>query len=164
MTWIDQIRSVVTSRPQDVQAVAGKLYPDRDTQVMTAEEILRTPLPDRSSPSRAPFVAPGSLPGMNPFRLTSPAPPIPETPMRTPAPAAQHAAAQRQWSPTVELPPAAAAAVPPIKLAPKPTIDVEPKGTARQVEPSHDGKAVALSSYVQGLMILPFRSPGHERI
>jgi hypothetical protein len=52
----------------------------------------------------------------------------------------------------------------PVKLAPKPAISYEFKRADVAAEPVVEGKPALLASYVDGLIPLPVRSPGHERI
>ncbi len=52
-----------------------------------------------------------------------------------------------------------------IKVAPKPTIDVEPKPPSRALEPDEKGAPVPLAKYVDALTELPaVRCPGHELV
>ena len=60
--------------------------------------------------------------------------------------------------------PVEAAARRTVKLAPKPRIELEPKPAAGTIEPDEDGAAVPLAGWVDDVLPLEARSPGHERL
>ncbi len=60
--------------------------------------------------------------------------------------------------------PVEAAAPPTVKLAPKPRIELEPKPAAGTREPDEDGAPVSLAGWVDDVLPLEARSPGHERL
>ena len=53
---------------------------------------------------------------------------------------------------------------PPVKLPPKPRIELEPKPPASANEPDVDGAPVSLADWVDDVLLLDTRSPGHERL
>ncbi len=58
----------------------------------------------------------------------------------------------------------AEAAAPPVKLPPKPRIELEPKPPAGTREPDEDGAPAPLAGWVDDVLPLDTRSPGHERL
>ena len=60
--------------------------------------------------------------------------------------------------------PVEAAPPPTVKLAPKPRIELGPKPAAGTTEPDEDGAAVSLAVWVDDVLPLEARSPGHERL
>jgi len=51
-----------------------------------------------------------------------------------------------------------------VKIAPKPSVEVEPKDPDSSTEPDAHGAPITLARYVPGLTPLPVRCPGHERL
>ncbi len=53
---------------------------------------------------------------------------------------------------------------PSIKLMPKPSVEVEPKGPLLQREPAVEGMPMPMAGYIDGVTALDVRCPGHERL
>ncbi len=60
--------------------------------------------------------------------------------------------------------PVEAVAPPTVKLAPKPRIELEPKPPLGTTEPDRDGAPAPLAGWVDDVLPLETRSPGHERL
>jgi hypothetical protein len=167
----------------DPQSIAGKLYADRETNVLHASDVLRPPMQlhpiaPSSAPPPIPLQSPAPLPrpalaqapiapqvvapAFDPPAIQAPprAPAMPQMPS-LPAPPARNPELSHP-EPVIETPRDFQAA--PIKLAPKPSAHVEAKHPAKPIEPDDHGQPVPLASFVADLTALPIRCPNHERI
>lgn len=134
--WIEKAKAGWQRPDVAERRVAGQIYIDREqTGMVDAERILQMPAP---RPPR-PFISPPAVPRVQPE---------PSAPICEPVSAATH---HEHVAPR-------------IKLAPKPTVDVEPKAPAKPLEPDEHGQPIPLARYVKGLTTLPIRSPGRERV
>lgn len=154
MQNIEQAKSASPASSVQNGAVAGQIYADRiESQVMHAQDILKSPPAAR--------IAPVTEPNVSQFGSKPYAPPSPAFTSMTdahreriePAPVSSQAAA-----------PFANASSATVKLAPKPAITWEPKRPSAAVEPDDHGLPIPLANHVAGLTPLPIRSPGHERV
>jgi hypothetical protein len=140
--WIGSAKAKrVAARRDEPREVAGQLYADRlDAHVVDARSILASePAIERPAHARTSLHSTTTMP--LPQRALPAQPPHDSTAAAASAPHAPH-----------------------IKLAPKPSIDIEPKQPSRAAEPDDHGKPVPLATHVEGLTLLPLRAPGHERI
>ncbi|MHC4414773.1 MAG: hypothetical protein ACYS0G_05770 [Planctomycetota bacterium] len=74
-----------------------------------------------------------------------------------------------EWTPQSppeppEPPDAFAPRAPTVKIAPKPSVQVEPKEPSGVGEPDSEGAPVSLATYIEGVTPLAVRCPGHERL
>jgi hypothetical protein len=146
---VEATRSERAQRVEESADVAGRLYVERDEAMVThADRALQDATPLRRQ--RTPAIA-----------SATPAAPHATSP-QTPAAAAFAGAAAPPPPPPAFKP--GTLRPPVIKLAPKPAMVVEAKQPASAKEPDDHGKPRSLAGYIEGLTLLPIRTPGHEKI